>query len=319
MHVHALPEEGRPAHFTGAIGQFNVVGNAQPLSVAVGEPVTLNFTITGSGNFDYVRCPSLADDPAWKTYVPSSKIEYQDGTRTQGIKTFEQAIIPQKNGTLTLPQPTFSYFDPDTKKYVTLPVTLPNITVTGSAVIPAAVPSGPANETESVATPESTTFLPNRLTLGALHATLRPAYRQTWFWAVQGGLVLALVIGVLGLYLTSGTKPIDDSAERLRHQLSLKQEEDAMAAAVQQGDAHTFFLAARHAIQLRLGAEWRIHPEALTLGEIRQRDPQLAEKLEPLFIQADEVIYSGGTGGKFDLAHWERHVRELLQPQLQNA
>jgi len=88
-----------------------------------------------------------------------------------------------------------------------------------------------------------------------------------------------------------------------------------MVEAVRQDNAPAFFTAARHAVQLQLATHWNVRPEALTLGEIRNRDPHLAETLEPLFAQADEVIYSGRAGANLDLAQWERHVRELLQPQ----
>ena len=92
-----------------------------------------------------------------------------------------------------------------------------------------------------------------------------------------------------------------------------------MSAAARRGDAMAFFVAARHAVQLQLGLQWRLHPEAITLAEVRQRDPSLAGTLEPLFTQADEIIYSGNASGEIDLAQWERHVRELLQPQPQPA
>ena len=59
MHIHPLPAEGRPENFTGAIGQFQVKGDAQPATVAMGEPVLLTFSVAGVGNFDYVRCPAL--------------------------------------------------------------------------------------------------------------------------------------------------------------------------------------------------------------------------------------------------------------------
>ncbi len=89
-----------------------------------------------------------------------------------------------------------------------------------------------------------------------------------------------------------------------------------MSEAVRRGDAQGFFLAARHAVQLQLGAQWRMPAEAITLGEIRARDSQLAETLEPLFTQADEVIYSGLASGNLNLAEWEVRVRkDLLQPQ----
>jgi hypothetical protein len=319
IHVHPLPTEGRPEHFTGAIGQFTVNATAQPdpLAVELGEPVILTFSVSGAGNFDYVRCPRLASDPAWKSYVPTSKTDYEDEAHTQGTKTFTESVIPKQGGTLPLPPAEFSYFDPATKHYVTIPLSLPSVIVTGSEIASSPAPTDVASDT--AAPPPAGGFLPNRVVLGSLQSSLEPVYGQTWYWAVQGGLTLALAAAALVAFLTSRVKPDDGLAERLRHQLSLQQEQQAMAEAVRDRKALAFFLAARHAIQLQLGARWHLNPEALTLGEIRQRDPDLAETLAPLFTQADEVIYSGGTGGNFDLAHWERHVRELLQPQLQPA
>ncbi len=91
-----------------------------------------------------------------------------------------------------------------------------------------------------------------------------------------------------------------------------------MREAARRGDAPAFFIAARHAIQLHLGAQWRLRPESITLAEVRERDPQLAAALEPIFAQADEIIYAGGTAEELDLAQWEIRVRESLQ-QLQPA
>ena len=316
IHIHALPAEGRPAHFTGAIGQLKVTGEAQPGSVAVGEPVTLRFSVSGEGNFDYVRCPALPDDPAWKTYVPSSKIDYQDESHTHAVKTFEQAVIPLKNGNVPLPAASFSYFDPAAKQYVTVPIALPEITVTGTPTPLASAPAGGGTDSTTAAiVPQAAEFLPNRLEIGSPRLSLAPIYRQPWFWSVQGGLIALPLLGALFLFLRSRSTPDDDRAERALRQRSLHQEEDAMAEAVRRGDALAFFVAARHAVQLQLGTQWKLRPEALTLAEIRGRDPQLAETLEPLFTQADEVIYSGQASADLDLDQWERHVRELLQLQ----
>jgi hypothetical protein len=322
MHVHALPVEGQPAHFTGAIGQFQVTGQikptgeAQPESVALGEPIILSFTVSGEGNFDYVRCPALSDDPGWKTYVPSSKTNYQDPFRIHAVKTFEQAVIPQKNGNVPLPAAGFSYFDPNAKQYVTVPLALPEITVTGSPTpLASASPDSGTDSTSSTLAPEAM-FLPNRLEIGSPQMSLTPVYRQPWFWAVQGALLALPLLGALFLFLRSRSIPDDGRAERARRQRSLQQEEVAMTEAVRQGDAMAFFQAARHAVQLQLGARWNLKPEALTLREIRNRDPHLAETLAPLFVQADEVIYSALAIPGLDLAHWEHRVRtELLQPQ----
>jgi hypothetical protein len=318
FHVHALPLEGRPDNFTGAIGQLKVTGNAEPASVTVGQPVTLHFSVSGEGNFDYVKSPSLANDPAWKSYVPSSKIDYLDESRTQGVKNFEQAIIPQKNGTLPLPAASFSYFDSNTKKYVTIPVNLPSVTVTGS--LPPMVTPAPAENTTvaDASAAKAADFLPNRLEFGSLHTSLTPIYRHPWFWLLQGGLALLLLIGTLLLFLRSQDTSPDTRADEALRQRSLHQEEDAMSAAVSRNDAVAFFIAARHAVQLQLGAQWRIKAESITLAEVRQRDPERAALLEPLFQQANEVIYSGGASRDLNLAQWELQVRQQLL-QLQPA
>jgi hypothetical protein len=313
IHVHQLPTDGKPASFSGAIGQFTVTGASQPDTVTVGEPVTLHFTVTGQGNFDYVKCPVLAEDPAWKAYTPSAKTTYQDESHTQGTKTFEMAVIPQKNGQVQLPQALFSYFDPSTKQYVTTPVNLPMITVTGQMASSTAASGATTDASASTPGVAPAGFSPNRDSSGSIRADLTPIYRQTWFWVAQGGLVTLLVLGALILFFRSQAKPDHNRAERLQREQSLALETDAMGQAAQNGDAMAFFTAARHAVQLQLSAQWKARPESITLGEIRQRDPQLAESLEPLFVQADEIIYSGGTGRGLDLAQWDRHVRELLQ------
>ncbi len=316
MHVHALPDEGRPADFTGAIGQFKASGNATPTAVNVGDPVYLDFSVSGEGNFDHVRSPALTPDPAWKSYVASSKVEYADESRTQGNKTFHQAIIPQKNGNLPLPNASFSYFDSTQKKYVTIPIPLPLVTVSGTSVPTAATaPAGADNSTP--ATASSTTDLnPNRLELGSLQADFVPAYRQPWFWLVQGGALLLLVIGALGVWISSRRGQDRTGTERALRQRTLRELEEAMSDAVNRQDAPAFFFAARQAVQLQWGARWNLPPEAVTLPLIAARDPQAAETLGPLFAQADEVIYSGLNAGNLNLAEWELHVREeLLQLQ----
>jgi hypothetical protein len=322
VHVHSLPEEGRPANFTGAIGQFKVTPNVSSTSVNVGDPVTLHFVVTGQGNFSYIQCPVLAPDPNWKTYTSTSKVVFDDESHTKGTKTFEQAVIPKKNGQLPLPAASFSYFDPDTKQYVSSAISLPDIDVTGTAQLAATAAPGaaPDNSTASPApaATEAANFLPNRLDVGTPQASLAPVYQAPWFWAAQGGLVALLLLGVARSIFRSTSEDEETRAERSRRRLSLHQEEDAMSEAVRNGDATTFFLAARHAVQLQLGTQWRLQPEAITLAEIRKHQPEMAESLEPLFAQTDEIIYSGGAVTNLDLAQWEIHVRGTLQ-QLQPA
>ena len=88
-----------------------------------------------------------------------------------------------------------------------------------------------------------------------------------------------------------------------------------MRQAAQDGDAVAFFSAARRAVQLHLATRWQISPESLTLAEITRRDLALGETVAPLFLEADDVIYSGAIARPdLNLPEWDRRVREMLQP-----
>jgi hypothetical protein len=317
VHVHPLPDEGKPADFTGAIGQFQAAGNASPTIVNVGEPVYLDFSISGRGNFDHVRCPALAADPAWKTYVPSSKINFDDESRTQGAKSFRQAVIPQKNGELKLPPVDFSYFDPATKKYVVLPIELPTITVNGSpqaaAPTPALADNSGASSPAGATSADHSGLAPNRLDFGDLRADVTPPFLQPWYWLAQGAALL-LVVFSIPLFLFGSRRRRDDArVERARRRRSLDELEEAMNLAVRHQDAAAFFSAARQALQLQWGAAWGLRPDAVTLPVIAEHDPELATRLAPLFSLADEVMYSGQTAQEVDLAAWHQEVREELR------
>jgi hypothetical protein len=197
MHIRPLPEAGRPADFSGAVGLYVVAADAQPAVIAAGQPVTVTFGVRGVGNFDYVRCPVLPNDPHWKFYAPKSRMSFIDEARTEGSKTFELSAIPQKNGNVQLPRATFSFFDPRSRQYITEPVNLPSIAVTG--VMPQSVAGPAATTTASVAVPPPSTdgLAPNRDELGDLQSNMTPIYRAPWFWPVQATLVALPMLGML--------------------------------------------------------------------------------------------------------------------------
>ncbi|MEO6787958.1 MAG: BatD family protein, partial [Chthoniobacteraceae bacterium] len=94
--IKALPTTGRPADFSGAVGQFDVTSDAASTSGASGDPLTLKIQITGRGNFDRVTTNGLPASAAWKSYKPSARFEPADSSATSGTKTFEQSIVPVK-------------------------------------------------------------------------------------------------------------------------------------------------------------------------------------------------------------------------------
>jgi len=317
MHILPLPDAGKPQHFSGAVGQFTVASDAQPAGIKFGEPATLTFGISGVGNFDYVKCPVLAPDPNWKVYAPTATTTLTDEERTQGSKTFEQRVLPQENGNVPLPRAAFSYFNPHLKQYVTVPIELPTIAVTGAMPLrddsSSAASISAATSVTIAATNDE--LAPNRTEVGDLQPSMQPLYRAFWFWPGQAILAALPLLALLVLLVRRCFGAGRESTSSVLRQRALRQKESEMEEAARQGNTTAFFLAARQAIQLQLAAQWPVAPESLTLGEIRRRDPARAEALAPLFAQADEVLYSGGAGANLDLTHWQRVARECLHLQ----
>jgi BatD DUF11 like domain len=114
-----LPKEGRPASFSGAVGQFDIdalVLNPKP---AAGDPVTLSVKIGGKGNFKGMGAPLLTEDEGWRSYPPTDKFDGTDELSYSGVKSFDYTLIAQESKKAS-PGAEFSYFDTTTAKYVTL-------------------------------------------------------------------------------------------------------------------------------------------------------------------------------------------------------
>jgi len=115
-----LPAKGRPPTFAGAVGRYAFDMTAKPLELSAGDPITLNFRISGRGNVDSVQMPSLALGDAFKTYDPKLTAQNVDPQAAAGEKTFEQVIIPKSENARLIPEVTFAYFDPEKEAYQTI-------------------------------------------------------------------------------------------------------------------------------------------------------------------------------------------------------
>jgi hypothetical protein len=115
-----LPEQGKPANFSGAVGRFKISASIDKNSVRANEPVTLTVLIDGTGNIKTIPEPSLPPWPDFKKYetVSSLNINKDDDT-VKGSKEFKTVIVPLTAGQRTIKPISFSYFDPKEKAYRT--------------------------------------------------------------------------------------------------------------------------------------------------------------------------------------------------------
>ena len=122
IEVLALPEDGKPESFNGAVGNFLMRTEVSRTTLKANEAFNLKLIISGKGNLKLVNPPKLNLPESFETYDP----RVSDNVNS---KTFDYLIIPRQEGNYKLDKLEFSYFNLDTKKYVTNPSPQIDITV----------------------------------------------------------------------------------------------------------------------------------------------------------------------------------------------
>jgi hypothetical protein len=310
-----LPAPGKPPDFGGAVGAFKITSDISSATNTAGDPLTLRMHVSGAGNFDRVESSMLAGDAHWKTYEPKATFKPVDPSGYRGEKIFEQPVIASLPGAQTIPALSFSYFDPETRRYETArssPLTV--------KVSPSSADSG-SNEPPPVASAAATAADEAHSGLRPDHAvgetrvdSLIPPYFQPRFLAVPS--VLALLFGGGWIALRRRERNANDvhgKRERARSQMTHAALEQ-MAAASAARDAAAFFNSARLALQQALGARWQVPPEHITGDDVDTRLESNGDKddVRQIFTLADEANYSGDDPRVADFARWTELVRRQL-------
>lgn len=118
--IRAIPADGRPAEYSGAVGQFDFAVDVRPRELKVGEPVTVSLRLQGAGNIAAVLPPSYRDSDGFKAYEARQVGDTPDPAAESGTKTFEQVVMPRTDALKELPALQFSFFDPAASQYRTV-------------------------------------------------------------------------------------------------------------------------------------------------------------------------------------------------------
>jgi hypothetical protein len=317
--VRPLPEAGRPADFSGGIGRFRIAAKASPTEVAVGDPLTLEVTVTGEGSFDRLSLPPLPSGTEWKTYPQSATAKSRDDLGHAGSKTFEQVIIPERVDVRSVPPRELAYFDPDRGRYeraATQPIALAVRPAPGG---PVAVTGGrrgaPASGEETAAETSEFEIAPNQVELGRLRPSLRPLALDPRFLALQ---LLPLALVAAGFALARRRERLAGDVGHQRAVAASRAVRAELARAdraVRDGDAVAFFAAARRALQERVARPER--PAAsLTQDEVEACVPATSaerDTVREIFAMADAVSYSGARPDASSLAEWRRRLAATVK------
>lgn len=119
IQVDPLPT-GQPDSFKGAVGDFNFDAKLNTTTVKSNEPITLKIDISGTGNIKLLELPEVKLPNGFEKYEPKVNEQINRSGTISGSKSAEYLLVPRVVGIREIPPVEFSYFNPDTKKYVTL-------------------------------------------------------------------------------------------------------------------------------------------------------------------------------------------------------
>lgn len=103
--VQPLPEEGRPANFSGAVGRFTLEAECDRREVAVGESLRLTLRLEGDGDLSTCEPPDVR---ALAGFDVRGTLDDHGHAR----RTIVHDVAPRSASTSEIPAVSFSCFDP---------------------------------------------------------------------------------------------------------------------------------------------------------------------------------------------------------------
>jgi hypothetical protein len=186
IQVKALPEEGKPADFSGAVGDFNFKLSTSKSHLNATESLQARVEVTGNGNLKLFQLPKLTLPSSLEVYEP----EHSEKVTTtlegmQGGIYDSYTIVPQFKGKYPIPNVSFTYFDLKTESYKTIS--------SGDIVID--VLEGPTNSSTTdnnlanvnqgkqavEAKSQQFAYIKTRPNLTPIKT--EPFFKSTWFWS----------------------------------------------------------------------------------------------------------------------------------------
>ncbi len=147
INVKPLPSVGKPADFSGAVGDFSFKVTTSKTELDATESLQAKVEVRGKGNLKLFNLPKITLPSSLEVYEPEHKENVSTTTRgMQGSISDSYTIVPQYKGKYPLPSISFSYFDLETETYKRL----------SSDEIIINVLNGPANTNSQASTSSNT-------------------------------------------------------------------------------------------------------------------------------------------------------------------
>ncbi len=131
LEVRPLPEAGRTEAFTGLVGKHEFDLQVNNAKLIVNEPLEVKLTVSGNGALENLEAPTLIKHQDLEEFESNGDLKIMDAD--QATKVFDYTYLPKANMSIPATFVNLSYFDPDTSRYETVHLPMPEIVVAGAS------------------------------------------------------------------------------------------------------------------------------------------------------------------------------------------
>jgi hypothetical protein len=121
IEVLPLPEAGKPANFSGLVGNLNMTVSIDKTDVETNEAITYKIKLSGTGNLKTLNDLPVKFPPSFEVFNPKISDDVNRRSATLYFtREIEYVLIPRAPGSFRIEPLEVSFFDPTTNKYRTL-------------------------------------------------------------------------------------------------------------------------------------------------------------------------------------------------------
>lgn len=286
--VKPLPAEGKPADFSGMVGDYKFTAEFDKTNLKVGEALTLSISIKGDGIPGTITDPKLPDFGDFRSVPPENNISKKiTGNRVITSKEIKVFLYPKKKGSFQIPEISYSWFNPAKKKYESATAGPWNIEVEKGDASAEVVFQAPAAAGPAAVQKQEIESLGNDIRY--IHAvksndSSTVPYKSLVFWILFTAAIPFYI--VVNLLITSRRKYANDAALVRKNKANkmLKEKFAKAREALQKDEGKAFFAALENGLIDYLSNLTNLEFKGMTR-------PQMKQELEALGVKA-EVIAS---------------------------
>ena len=211
--IKALPVQGKPADFSGIVGELHLDGQYSREELNYGDSLSLKAKAYGNCNLDGLKELAGGGLPGFAVYETQQNItESVENGQYRAEKEFELILVPERNGALSIAPVSLSYFNPQSAAYEKAEIPGATIRVLGDMPQPAVGGGGLSAAMETVAINQVYYRDTNKD-----YFTIQ--MRKQIVYGIAAGIALLLVLAAALIWLALSRKRKNTTLQLLYRQL----------------------------------------------------------------------------------------------------